>query len=45
MSKTSEEIYRERKKRVMDAITLGKPDRVPIVLLGRLRGEVCRYQL
>ena len=33
MSKTSEEICREREKRVMDAIALGKPDRVPIVLL------------
>lgn len=31
MEKTAEELYKEREKRVMDAIGLRKPDRVPIV--------------
>ncbi|MBN1106276.1 MAG: hypothetical protein JXL84_22905 [Deltaproteobacteria bacterium] len=30
MGKTNEELYREREKRVQDAISLKKPDRVPI---------------
>ncbi len=33
MGKTSEELYREREKRVNDAIALGVPDRVPIMVL------------
>ncbi len=33
MSKTTEELYREREKRVLDAIALTKPDRVPVVAL------------
>jgi uroporphyrinogen-III decarboxylase len=31
MSKTPEELYQEREKRVMDAMALKKPDRVPIM--------------
>jgi uroporphyrinogen-III decarboxylase len=31
MAKTNEELYREREKRVQDAIALRRPDRVPIV--------------
>jgi uroporphyrinogen-III decarboxylase len=31
MSKTPEELYQERERRVMDAIALRRPDRVPIV--------------
>lgn len=31
--KTPQESYRDREKRVLDALTLGKPDRIPIVLL------------
>ncbi len=33
MSKTAEELYAEREKRVLDAIALKKPDRVPVVAL------------
>lgn len=33
MAKTSEELYGEREKRVLDAIALKVPDRVPIVVL------------
>ena len=33
MAKGTQELYREREKRVLDAIALRKPDRVPIVLL------------
>jgi uroporphyrinogen-III decarboxylase len=33
VAKTSEELYREREKRVLDAIALKVPDRVPIVVL------------
>ena len=33
MGKTSEELYRDREKRVMDAIALRVPDRVPIEVL------------
>ncbi|HVN23318.1 MAG TPA: uroporphyrinogen decarboxylase family protein [Syntrophorhabdales bacterium] len=33
MAKTAEELYQEREKRVMDAIALRKPDRVPIMVL------------
>ncbi len=33
MGKTAEELYNEREKRVMDAIALRKPDRVPIMAL------------
>ena len=32
MSKTSEDLYKEREKRVLDTIALKKPDRVPVVL-------------
>ena len=32
MGKTPEELYKEREQRVLDAIALKKPDRVPIVL-------------
>ncbi len=32
MSKTATELYAEREKRVHDAIALGKPDRVPILV-------------
>lgn len=32
MSKTPQEFYQEREKRVMDAIALKKPDRVPILV-------------
>ncbi len=31
MSKTPQELYQEREKRVLDAIALKKPDRVPVV--------------
>jgi hypothetical protein len=31
MEKTNHELYKEREKRVSDAIALRKPDRVPIV--------------
>jgi uroporphyrinogen-III decarboxylase len=31
MAKTAEELYQERKKRILDAVALRKPDRVPIV--------------
>jgi hypothetical protein len=33
MSKTTPELYQEREKRVMDAIALEKPDRVPVLAL------------
>ena len=33
MAKTPEELYQEREKRVLDAIALRKPDRVPIAVL------------
>jgi uroporphyrinogen-III decarboxylase len=33
MNRTSEELYKEREKRVLDAIALKKPDRVPILVL------------
>ena len=33
MSKTPEDLYREREKRVLDAIALKKPDRVPVMAL------------
>ena len=33
MSKTPEELYREREKRVLDAIALKKPDRVPVMAI------------
>jgi hypothetical protein len=33
MDKTPEDLYREREKRVLDAIALRKPDRVPVVAL------------
>ena len=33
MSKTAEELYREREKRVLDAIALRKPDRVPVMAM------------
>ncbi|MGD0662283.1 MAG: uroporphyrinogen decarboxylase family protein [Syntrophorhabdales bacterium] len=33
MTKTAEELYQEREKRVLDAIALRKPDRVPILPL------------
>ena len=33
MEKTPEELYREREKRVLDAIALKKPDRVPVVAM------------
>jgi len=33
MSEKAEELYRQREKRVNDAITLKKPDRVPIMVL------------
>jgi uroporphyrinogen-III decarboxylase len=32
MNKTPDELYQEREKRVLDAIALRKPDRVPVVL-------------
>ena len=31
--KTPEELYAEREKRVLDAIALKKPDRVPIMVM------------
>ena len=34
MEKTPEELFKERKKRVFDAIQLKVPDRVPIVTFG-----------
>jgi hypothetical protein len=33
MMKTPQELYREREQRVLDAIMLRKPDRVPVILL------------
>jgi hypothetical protein len=33
--KTSQALYRERQKRVLDAVALRKPDRVPIVRAAR----------
>ncbi len=33
MSRTSRELFREREQRVLDAIKLGKPDRIPVILL------------
>jgi hypothetical protein len=33
MTQTSQELYREREKRVLDAIALKKPDRVPVIPL------------
>ena len=33
MAETPQELYREREKRVLDAIALRKPDRVPILVL------------
>jgi uroporphyrinogen-III decarboxylase len=33
MSKTPEELYKEREKRVLDAIALRKPDRVPVMAM------------
>ena len=33
MSKTNQELYQEREKRVLDAIALKKPDRVPITVM------------
>ncbi|HVN95117.1 MAG TPA: uroporphyrinogen decarboxylase family protein [Syntrophorhabdaceae bacterium] len=33
MSKSSEELYAERERRVLDAIALKKPDRVPIMVM------------
>ena len=33
MAKTAKELYRERENRVLDAIALRKPDRVPIAVL------------
>jgi hypothetical protein len=34
MEKTPEDLFKERKKRVMDAIQLKVPDRVPISAFG-----------
>ena len=33
MEKTAEELYREREKRVLDAVALEKPDRVPLMVM------------
>jgi hypothetical protein len=33
MSKTPQELFREREKRVNDAIALKKPDRIPVIPL------------
>ena len=42
--KITAELYKERERRVLDAIALRKPDRVPIlVLFGFFPGQICRY--
>jgi uroporphyrinogen-III decarboxylase len=33
MKKTNQELYQEREKRIMDAVALKKPDRIPILVL------------
>lgn len=50
MSKSAEELYQERKKRVMDAVQLEVPDRVPFIplfnfFLARYTGITCRQAM